>query len=203
MATEYYRTVLSFVCAGQFAQVVQHWGIVDPTNPNPFEVAQSFVEAFEADNAGGFAPNRVQAILSADCFLSSLRCRRISPSAGAEAIRVFPPTMFVGDFASTVESAGVAGCSIWIPSSEDGSTGRTFWPGVAEIAIDGGYFTSAYENAMNALITEIVDVGIITPPGTFLPYLKKGPLVAPTFSAIFSGYLSPSPATIRKRRTPF
>ena len=69
MAFEYYRSVIGFSCAGNFAAVVQHWGVDSPTVGGPFARAKAFVAAFETPVAGDNYADLLEPILSDDSFL--------------------------------------------------------------------------------------------------------------------------------------
>lgn len=202
MAVETYQLVTSYVCAGQFCQTVNHFNITDPLNSNSFEVAQKFIEALETPPSGFEYLDLLQDILSVDSFISSVRVHRVAPSGGAEAIKVFPAADRPGQFAGNCESSAVAGCVIWVPATPVKLTGRTFYPGVSEDAIENGFWETAYLNAVADMLDGFINDPFESVDGLWKVCVRKGIAPAYTYHEATDAYLSVSPGTIKKRRTP-
>lgn len=199
MAFEYYRSVIGFSCAGNFAAVVQHWGVNDPTGAGPYSRAKAFVAAFQTPVSGTPQADRLVEILSDDSFISSVRCARVSTGGGNQSAKIFTPADYVGIAGSNLDAAQVAGCAVWLTAANDGLTGRNFYPGVGEDSCDNGRFVTAYKTAFDDLLDEII-AGVVSTVGTFLPFVKE---TSPTtYTRIVHGRLSLTPGTIRKRLKP-
>lgn len=199
MAFEYYRSVVGFSCAGNFAAVVQHWGVDTPGGAGPYARAKAFVAAFEVPTAGtGYAP-MLQDILSQDSFISSIRCAKVSAGGGNQSAKIFPADEYPGLVTSDLDAAQVAGCVIWLSAANAGLNGRSFFPGVAEESLDVGRFAAAYKTALSNL-ADVILTGVQSTVGTFLPMIRhtNGTL----YAQIVHGRLSLTPGTIRKRLKP-
>lgn len=202
MAFERYVASIGMICGGNFTQVIWHFHVEDPTG-NAWENADAFVEAFDGPVSGGSLATALTNVLAADdCFISSVRCRRVNPPGGAEAIKLFTPPTFPGAYPGHMEAAQVAGVVIWIPNTSDAASGRTFLPGVSEEAIDNGVFHEDYVAAVGALGDFLIDTGVLSTVGDFFLVLKRTKPTL-TWPLITSGYLSPSPGTMRKRLVPY
>lgn len=199
MAFEYYRSVIGFSCAGNFAAVVQHWGVDSPTGGGPYARAKAFVTAFETPVAGTAYANALVSILSDDSFISSIRCAKVSAGGGNQSAKVFPGSQWPGAFGSDLDAAQVSGCVIWLSAANAGLNGRSFYPGVAETGLDLGRFAAGYKSAMDDVV-DVVIAGLQATVGTFLPMIRhtNGTL----FAQIVHGRLSLTPGTIRKRLKP-
>lgn len=202
MADQIYRSTISFLCGGNFCQVVHHWKTTgDP--PNPFLAAKDLVDGFVVPSAGVSLASLISGILPEDdSFISSIRALKVSPGGGAQAVRIFTPTDIPGAFGGHVEAAQVAGVSVWVPLALNGKSGRTFWPGVPELGLDNNRFTSDYKSAMSTLLTGMIADGIKGDNWNFVLCLKLGPSPF-TYPNVANGYLAPSPGTMRKRLVPF
>lgn len=199
MAFEYYRSVVGFSCAGNFAAIVQHWGVDTPGGGGPYSRAKSFVTAFEAPVAGDSYADGLTFILSDDSFISSVRCAKVSAGGGNQAAKVFAATVHPGAFGSNLDAAQVSGTMIWLSAGNAGLNGRTFYPGVPETGLDAGRFSDDYKTAL-IFVAELVLSGIQATVGTFLPMIKHGSPA--TFAQIVHGRISLTPGTIRKRLKP-
>jgi hypothetical protein len=201
MAVENYQSVISIIAAGNFAQIVQHWRIVDPTGNDPWENADGFIDGFSALVANNYAARLQEMLAEDDSFISAIWCRRVLPAGGPQSVKVFTPGERPGQFPGHTDSCNVAGCIIWLPQTPDAKNGRTFFPGVSQQALVNGVWSTAYRTAALNLGNTLIDDGIDSPVGTFFPALRsKG--VPPTFSQIKYGYLSSSPGTQRRRSVP-
>lgn len=199
MAFEYYRSIIGFSCAGNFAAIVQHWGIDTPGLAGPFSRAKAFVNACEVPSGGPPYLPALQTILSEDSFVSSVRCAKVSPGAGNGYAKVYADTVYPGTFSGNLDAAQVAGCVIWLSAADAGLNGRTFFPGVSEEALDLGRFTATYKSALSDVVAAILN-GIQSSAGTFDPMIAhtNGTL----FAEIAHGRLSLTAGTIRKRLKP-
>lgn len=199
MAFEYYKSAIGFSCAGNFAAIVQHWGVDTPTGAGPFSRAKSLVAAMESPVAGSAYLPAIADCLADDCFISSVRIAKVTAGGGNQYAKVFAPGDHPGDFGGNIDAAQVAGCIIWLSAGDAGLTGRTFLPGVSEDGIDNGRFNGSYFGALDDLV-DIVIPGIQATTGTYLPFIKHGSPAA--FKQIVHGRLSLTAGTIRKRLKP-
>lgn len=199
MAFSYFQSSIGFSCAGNFAAIVQNWGIDTPGGTGPFNRAKSFVAAFQTPTFGAALADLICGVLSVDSFISSVRCHQVSPSTGNQYAKVFTATDLPGTFSGEVDAAQVAACIIWLTAAEAGLNGRTFLPGVSEDAMENGRFTSAYRSALDDLI-DGYGVGVAATVGSFTLYLKNGDPAA--FTKIAHASLSLTAGTQRRRLKP-
>lgn len=199
MAFEYYRSVIGFSCAGNFAAVVQHWGVDTPGGGGPFARAKAFVTAFETPVGGAIYAAQCTDILSQDSFLSSIRCAKVSVGGGNQYAKIFTAADWPGQRPSDLDAAQVAGCVIWLSAANAGLNGRSFFPGVGEADLDLGRFVAGYKTNLANLVDAVI-AGIQSTVGLFLPMIRHtdGTL----FAQIVHGRLSLTPGTIRKRLKP-
>jgi hypothetical protein len=199
MAEEWYKSVVGFSIAGNYAAIVQHWLVVDPGGAGPFSRAKALAEGMDTPSAGGSYFDSLKDLMSADCFISSVRAHRIGPSSGNEWGRVYPADVWVGSFAGDIQGPQVACCLIHLTAAEAGLTGRTFIPGVPSTGLDEGRFNDAFKTELDEFVTIFLD-GIQTAIGTFLPGIKNGGPF--TVTRIVNCQLSPTPGTMRRRLKP-
>lgn len=199
MAFEYYRSVVGFSTGGQYAAIVQHWGVDSPTGDGPFARAKALVTALKAPVAGDSFLDKLTDCMSDSCFISSLRAAKISPGPGNIYAEVFAPATWPGDVAGDIDAAQVAGCVIWLTAGNAGLNGRTFVPCVSQVSLDNGRFITAYKTALSVWVGVVLP-GIQSTVGTFLPMLKHGS--PPSFNQIVHGALSLTPGTQRRRLVP-
>lgn len=200
MAFRNLRSVISMVCAGNYAVIVQHWRINDSIIPGQFGLAKSLRDALIAPVSGDSVCEMLAACMGDDCYLSGIRVKEFSPLvATSTAVVLLPTTDFPGDFGGTIDAAQVAGCVIWVPSTATAESGRNFLPGVSEDAIESGLFVDAYRDALGPYVDAML-AGVVGTAGTFEFCLRHTPN---TFTPIAHGYLSPTPGTIKKRLVPW
>lgn len=200
MATEIYESMVSFQLGRQYAAIVQHWKIVDPTLPNDFLVARDLVNAMFLEGA---APTRyitrLKNLLSEEVYISAIRARRIHPTGGNTFVRWFQSDAQVGARDGQPHTQQVAACIIWLSSADTNLTGRTFIPGISEDDLDGGRFTALYQVETNNFV-ERVKAGFAPSAGLFTPVIwRRGPKVG---VQIDDGYVTPHVGTQRRREKP-
>lgn len=199
MPFEYYRSLVGFNVGGNYAAVVQHWGIDTPSGTGPFSRAKAFVAAFTDEAPGPSYATLLANILSQDSYLSSVRCSKVAPGDGNTFGKVFAPTEWEGNILEDSDAAQVAACVIWLTSANAGLTGRTFYPGVGELQLEDGRFISTYVTALSELVNGLLN-GIVSSVGTFFPHIKHG--LVSVYTPIAHGRLSTTPGTQRKRLRP-
>lgn len=198
MDNEYYDLQVGFSCAGQMAKCVFVYRIADPSESDEYENAKQLVEATD-DGAALSWLKKLQAVMSEDAFISSLRSRRISSGGGNTAGVTFETTDLPGAIVSEIHTQQVAQCCIWIRNDTPGVTGRNFIPAVPENALIGSRWQDAHVTLVQAFITKHL-TGLSTATGLFLPCIYDRE--AETGTIIDEGYLSPWPGTQRRRELP-
>lgn len=200
MAIETYEVVTSFIIEGQYAAIVNHFTGEEDGTGDDFLRAQHLVDAL----IGGAPdwPLNLAACLAEDCFISSMRARRVSAGGGNTAVRVFATDDYPGSFGGECEPQQVAGCVIWVSSSLSvQATGRTFLPGVSESATENARFNAAYLAAVQAWVDGWIAGVAVTgfTAGMFMSIFNRVTLAAHTISY---GYVSPKVGTQRRRLVP-
>lgn len=204
MALVQYESVITFICAGQLAQIVQHWQTDDgDLSSNPFLDAKDLADALELNAAGANTPyfDVIGGILADDAFISSIRTRRVAPAGGPTYLKVFSSGDYTGWYGENLEAFQTAAVAIWIPTSDDAAHGRTFYPGVPSGVLEGNKFVGAFKTAFGNLIVSVMD-GYSANTAIWSMVLQRGTAPSHTYVAIFDGQLSPTPGSIGKRRVP-
>jgi len=190
MANYYYEQRVGIMCASQFAEIVLNWVGDLATPPSKTEAAAQLNAIWNV--GGGTAPLLLlRSLLSEDCFISSFRCRQISPVGGNTINSVFEQLDFPGLVASPIAAQQVAACIIWVNSATPDRTGRTFIPGIPKSALESSRFTSGYTTAVLAFANRLLG-GLTVALGSFnLVTLdrvtKTGPLVENTYLSLKVG----------------
>jgi len=199
MADQFYESVIGFSIGGNYAAVVHDWVADDGGGESPFQAAMNLAEALETDAIPDTLFDCICAVMANDCFISSVRTRRLSSGGGATYAKLFAGVAFPGTFGGNSDAAQVAGCMLKFTAVNPKRQGRTFWPGVSEDALIDGRFVDAYHTAFLDLMNRYLDT--FTANGqTFTCRLKHGS--PPSYTAISACELSPTPGTIRRRLVP-
>jgi len=199
MATEYYQANIRAIVAGQRAELVTHWRIIDPTNTDEWEVARQLIVALITDGGANNWCQRLADCMSVVSFLSSITCKRVAPTGGNTAVNVFTPTAFEGTVAGEQSPQQNAGVIIWSSFDDPQTTGRNFIFGVAEASVSQGTPTEVYTDLIELLITKWIP-GFSVAAGVFEPVIYDR--VAKTGRLINNGYLSPIVGVQRRREVP-
>lgn len=202
MPVESFQSRISIIAGGNFCQIVQHWNIEDPSPGTAWETAKAFVDACSAPIAGDAYLDVLAAMMSVDCFISSVQCRREWPTPGATAVEVYAPSTHPGAFGTHTESASVAAVGVWITDDPENVTGRTFFPGIPQEAIDRGYWQGTWLAAWDNMLAVLVGTGVDSSVGDFRLAVKYAG-VPPTWRSVVRGALSESPGTQRRRLMPY
>lgn len=199
MANEYYAAQVGINCGGQHALCEFHYRIVNPTEPNEFLVANQLVEELADISVAGTWMLNLLACISSECFVSSIRAKRVAPSGGNTFPQAFEPTDLVGGNATTIKALQIASCIIWVPTISGSKTGRNFIPGVPDDALASSRWDASQIAAIDAFVAQHI-VGFAIAAGTMLPVVFDRLLG--TGDVIADGYLSPKVGTIRQREVP-
>jgi len=199
MAIQSLESVIGFNIGGNYAAVVHHWRTDDDDTQSAFELAKDLATALETDvGPGSTLFDMITAIMADDCFISSIRTRRLTSGGGATYAKAFAPGDWPGVVPAPSDSAGVAGCMLKFTETNPKLDGRTFWPGVSEDSVVDGRFILQYETDMLALGARYLDT--FTEDEVFYAVLKHGAI--PSYTIITDVELSPTPGTIRRRLVP-
>jgi len=197
MANHRLEVATSIQCGYDYAMIVQHFGVDNPTETNPFKLAKEVLTALGTPGASDYV-DLLSPLLGNDCFVQAMRVRQLAPTSGQTAVKVYDPGDLPGS-GNPHESSQVAGCVIWLTAADAGLNGRTFLPGVPQGRVQLGRFASAYKVDLQAWGDAVI-AGYSFASGMLLPYLKHGgPAV---YTRIVNGYLSPTPGTQRRRLVP-
>jgi len=201
MAFQFFESVIGLNVAGNYAALVQHWGVDVLAGETPFEVAKDFVNnALPVDPGPGSFLAMIAGLMGDDCFISSARCRKVDGAGGATYPTVFTSSVWPGTFGGDVDGAQVAGFMLGFTDGGAGLFAKNWIPGVSEDALLSGRFTSVYVTAANLYLESWLN-GLAGDTGTFYPYLKHGSPVA-SYNRIVFGQLGATPGTIRRRLVP-
>jgi len=199
MANHRLEVATSIQCGYDFAMIVQHFGVNNPTETNAYKLAKEVLTALGNPGVSDYVGNLAHSI-GDDCFIQAMRVRQLAPTSGQTAVQVYGPADLPGDFGTDHEASQVAGCVIWLTAADAGLNGRTFVPGVPEDALVQGRFTAGYKSAIQSW-ADIILAGITFASGELNLYLKHGVLPA-VYTEITNGYISPTPGTQRRRLVP-
>lgn len=200
MAIHHLRSVTSFIAAGQYCAIVQHWGVDTPTETNPFRLSRLLAQGLDTPDSGDSILEAIQNILSADTFISSIRVQQISPLNSANYVRLYASADWPGAFSGDLSAQQVSACVNWFTASQNGISGRNFFPGVSADALNANRFTDAFKTVVNDLITATV-AGVDKDSHDFFPELKTE-TAGTVFHRITQGMLSSTAGTQRRRLTP-
>jgi len=204
MAKVYFEVVTSFICAGQYAAIKNHFSVDDSNlSGNLFQDAELVItQLVDSDvGPGSTWPDLLAALLSEDSFVSSIRARAISPTAGPSAVTLFDSSVYIGTYSGNLDAFQTSGNVTWPAQSQGPRRGTSHIPGVSSEALVNNRFVLAYQ----ALITELVDqavYGFGVTTAKLIMEIKYGPSATPSFDPIIGGYLSPTPGHIKARRIP-
>lgn len=197
MADQLYQMIISYNCAGQFAQNIFHWRFDDAGFTNTHAAAFDLIGTWSNAHI-----DHLTNIFAQNCEAVSIKGRRVSGGGGFEAIINYAPPE-AGDWLADAQVSGLATVLIGYPLDESRPRWRAFIPGVPEDALVDGKFTNAFQ------------VGVLTmfANGTFASFNLTGggapvavhviPGTTPANSKLISEYrLSPTPGTMRRRQRP-
>lgn len=199
MATDYYSLEVRVNVAGFPMANVFHYKIVDPSVSNEYLVAASLINELTvgAGITSWFA--RYQRLMSVDCYISNVLAKRIKVLGGNTAELILQEDSRPGIRTGNVIASQVAAAIIWVQTTEEGTTGRNFIPGISEDDLENGRFTDDFQEAIDNFITKHL-AGFTVSGGVFLPVIFQRE--TSTGLDITNGYLSPKPGTIRNREKP-
>jgi len=199
MAKQYYElevrvNVLGFPMANVF-----NLAINDPSVPNEYEVAASIINALNVGAGITSWMSRYVRLISEQCYISNILCRRISNGGGNTAEAILQVDSLPGIRTGIVAATQVAATVIWVQTDVEKITGRTFIPGISIEDIDGGRFSTDYQSAIDNFIARHLS-GFAVSAGTalFQIYDRETPIGY----QVSNGYLSPKPGTQRRRERP-
>lgn len=198
MANEYYQLSVGINAAGQYSELDFVYRIADPTEPDDFVVASQLVAVLDDGVALSWI-RRLFDCMSADCFLSSVRAKRVAPNGGNTASAIFEATDVIGDLSGDLGTQQTSGCLIWVNETDPDRTGRNFLPGVPEDMVDAGRFDIVYKTAIGLFVAKHI-TGFTVAAGIFLPVTFDR--VTKTGLVVQDGYLSPRPGRQRRRELP-
>jgi len=186
--------VAGFPMANTFRMMIE-----DPSVPNEYFVAKSIIAALEVGAGPTAWLFRYRALMSEDCYISNILCRRASNGGGNTAQAILRPDMLPGLASGGVSASQVAAVAIWLNDDLPALTGRSFIPGVSVEDLDDGRFTTAFSTRFDDFIARHV-AGINVSAGiaffcTFDSQFNVG-------YKILNGYLSPKVGTQRRRESP-
>jgi hypothetical protein len=196
MADQVYRQVLTFNCAGQFAQSIFHWKFEDSGFATTAAAALALLTAWDAAYSGTFPD-----FFTIDTTVLSQRARRVSAAGGFEELAFFagPPA---GTRAGVTSVAGVCPVAVFYPLDTSRKRGRWFIPGVSSDDLINGRYTVGYKSDINALLgTQFDDLNLVgggAPVAKFVVYDR----VHKTSFVPVLNKLSDTPGTQRRRQRP-
>lgn len=205
MANVYFQTVTSFICAGQYAAIVNYWAIDDSElSGNPFVDAEFVIAQLTGSNVGP-GDNWQQllvSLLSADSFVSSIRCRQVSGGpSGPTAQTVFGAGDYSGGWGGNLDAFQTSANVNWIPNTQNAVRGWSHMPGVAAEALVNNRFVEDYTDALASVVAQVVYGFGITTAKVFM-HVRHGAAPSYMYSPVIGGYLSPTPGHVKKRRLP-
>lgn len=199
MATDYYQVNVRFICAGQPAEIVLHYRIIDPSNSDEWVVANQLGAAISEFNDPTDWLSRLLNLMSNEAWLSSIRIKRVAPTGGNTASDSWLPDERPGNVEAEIDAQQVAACVIWCNETTADKTGRTFIPGISTDSTDQSRWPDAYITNVNLFIAKHL-TGFTVTAGIFEPVIFDR--TAKTGLLMTSGYLTPRIGTQRRREVP-
>lgn len=195
MSLNTYAFVISYNCAGQFAQNVLHYQFDDASFPTSQQAAGDLITKWDTANRTAW-----RSMLSSSVTIVGYKAGRISTPGGFES-HASLTTVNAGTRSSGISAQGLAPCIIHYPVSLNLARGRTFLPGVSEVDIESGVFTSSFTTAVNTAAGTVFDPLTMTGGGaaTF-GYFRQKP--TKLFVALAESILSQNLGTQRRRMRP-
>jgi len=204
MAKVYFEALTSFICAGQYAAIKNHFSCDDSNlSGNLFQDAELVIDQLINSDVGPGDnwPGALGNMLSEDCFVSGIRVRAISPTPGPSAVTILTSADFPGTYSGNLDAFQTSGNITWPAQSQGPRRGTSHIPGVSNEALVNNRFVLAYQDLAVALVNQAVyGFGITT--AKLIMEIKYGPSATPSFDPIQGGYLSPTPGHIKARRIP-
>jgi len=197
MADQIYQVVLTWNCAGQFAQNVLHWKFDDAGFTNTVTAGHALIAAFAAQ-----AEDPLINMLAGDVELLSYKARRVTGGGGFEAITPLTPPN-AGDFTGLTQASGQAPIIIGYPTDmTDRSRFKMFLPGVPIDACVDGKYVGVYKIVASNTISVAFDDLTLTGGGApVAQHVLYSPNPA-TALRIISYRLSDTIGTLRRRQKP-
>lgn len=194
MALNTYALVVSYNCAGQFAQNVFHYQFDDATFPTSQQAAGDLITKWDTANR-----TILRSVLSSSVLIVGYKAGRVSSAGGFES-HATVSTVNAGTRSAGISAQGLAPCFIHYPVNLSLGRGRTFLPGISEVDIESGIFTSSFVTAAQTAAGTMFDPLTMTGGGqaTF-GYFRQPQKV---FVAIPESRLSMNLGTQRRRMRP-
>jgi hypothetical protein len=196
MATRTYQLILSFNCAGQFAQSIWHYQFDDAGFTTTKSAAQELIDAFDAARR-----TTLRGALPSDTTLISYRARQIQAVGGFNAFLPISATN-AGTRTGTQSASALNPVVLHYPLTPSHGRGKWFIPGVSESDIESGRFTANYAGVIESICTTLFDPltlsGGGSPTATFGWYSRG----SNAFRTPVSSHLSLNLGTQRRRMRP-
>lgn len=196
---EIYELRVSVIDGGQRGQCVFHYQHDNTDDENDYVLADLLTGQLDVGAPATSWMYHFRNCLSEDAYVSFVSARRVAATGGNADPQRFLPAAFPGLQAFEAHAQQVAGCIIWLSSTDMDKTGRTFMPAVPENFLESSRWTSAGNTFYAAFITKFL-TGISTAEGGFFPVIYDA--AAKTGRLISDGYLSPKVGTQRRREVP-
>lgn len=197
MAQNTYSLIISYNCGGQFAQNVTHWQFDDAG----YATTKTAAEALQAAWVSAGRNNSLRSILSAAVSIVSLRGACVSTPGGFDAFTPISSSN-VGQRGAAMSASGLAPVLVSYPINLSLARGRFFVPGVAELDIEDGIFTTAFRAAVLSALANLFDN--LTLAGGGAPTAVFGYFRRPqkVFVALPNTILSENLGTMKRRMRP-
>lgn len=159
MATRTYQLILSFNCAGQFAQSVFHYQFDDAGFPTTKAAAQALINAFDAARR-----TQLRGCLPTDTTLISYRSRLLNSVGGFNAFTPISATN-AGTRTGAQSASALNPVVVHYPINPLHGRGKWFIPGVSEADIESGRYTVTYASAVTSILANLFDPLTLTGGG--------------------------------------
>lgn len=197
MATHAYSLIPSYTSGGQFCQNVLHYQFDDSGYTDTAAAALALINAFDTANT-----TKLKNLCTVHTDILSYRSRNLTLGGGFEAIKLLSGVsgLRTGNLGATAPSP----CAILFPTGNAKPRGRCFLPGVTDLDLIDGEYTSTFRSnflAQAVLFTNALTLaGGGTPVATPIIYSRKTtPGTAYTVEYV---RLSDMVATQRRRQRP-
>jgi len=197
MAQNTYSLIISYDCAGQFAQNVTHWQFDDAG----FSTTKSAAEALQAAWVTAGRNTSLKNILSSSVTIVSLKGSCVSSPGGFDAFTPISPPV-AGIRGAGLSVTGLAPVLVSYPINLSLARGRFFLPGIAEADIDDGIFTTGFRGAVTSALANLFDNLTLTGgggPTAIFGYFRRPQKV---FVALPNTILSENLGTMKRRMRP-
>lgn len=195
MANNIMEARLKWRAAGDYCENVFHW-VNTSSGVNGWELARLLYNAINDTAIPPTWRTTLRAIMSAECFMSTVSVRCIYPDPDSRIANQYEPTTWIGGNSSGIYTAETAYVINWICTTEVGKLGRSFIPAIPIDNVESGRYVSGVDTLVNNFCNAHVAGFTIGGQG-FIPIVYRRS--DHSYRLINDGYLSPNIGQLSQR----